>query len=182
MIMVVEVVAFSLLKMLAFVRLPSLHGYCACMVFWLREHSGEIAGKNCVRPLFLVLEFFCVVGHPLFGGEVYLSGSCGLVGARHPFPDTAIFVVEVFNVGGWLTHGHLVLGTEVDFLAVVEHRLIPAKYVVSGPGFVGKGWPLSGRQLLTILPMLVMLGLGSSILLVLQSLRLPLQLRNLTVL
>ena len=33
---------------------------------------------------------------------------------------------EVFNVGGWLTHGDLALDAHVDFLAVVEHRLIPA--------------------------------------------------------
>ena len=35
---------------------------------------------------------------------------------------------------------------------------------MGGPGFVEKGWPLSGRQLLKILPLLVMLGLGSSVL------------------
>ena len=35
--------------------------------------------------------------------------------------------VEVFNVGGWLTHGDMVLETDVDFLAVVEHRLVPAR-------------------------------------------------------
>ena len=34
--------------------------------------------------------------------------------------------LEVFNVGGWLTHGDLALEAGVDFLAVVEHRLIPA--------------------------------------------------------
>ena len=28
---------------------------------------------------------------------------------------------------GWLTHGDLALEARVDFLAVVEHRLIPAK-------------------------------------------------------
>ena len=47
--------------------------------------------------------------------------------ARHLGPCAASFAVEVFNVGGWLTHGDLVLDTEVDFLAVVEHRLIPAR-------------------------------------------------------
>ena len=47
--------------------------------------------------------------------------------ARHPGPDTASFAVEVFNVGGWLTHGDLALEAGVDFLAVVEHRLIPAR-------------------------------------------------------
>ena len=35
--------------------------------------------------------------------------------------------VEVLNVGGWLTHGDLALDARVDFLAVVEHRLIPAR-------------------------------------------------------
>ena len=34
----------------------------------------------------------------------------------------------VLNVGGWLTHGDLVaLAAGVDFLAVVEHRLFPAR-------------------------------------------------------
>ena len=40
-------------------------------------------------------------------------------------------MVGVFNVGGWLTHGDLVLDAEVDFLAIVEHWLILAR--VSGP-------------------------------------------------
>ena len=47
--------------------------------------------------------------------------------ARHPGPGAVSFAVEVFNVGGWLTHWDLVLDTEVDFLAVVELRLIPAR-------------------------------------------------------
>ena len=34
--------------------------------------------------------------------------------ARHPGPGSAGFVVEVFNVGGWLTHRDFVLDTEVD--------------------------------------------------------------------
>ena len=38
-------------------------------------------------------------------------------------PDLA---TAVFNVGRWLTHGDLVLEAQVDFVAVVEHRLIPA--------------------------------------------------------
>ena len=47
--------------------------------------------------------------------------------ARHPGPFSGVMTVEVFNVGGWLTHGDLVLETSVDFLAVVEHRLVPAR-------------------------------------------------------
>ena len=47
--------------------------------------------------------------------------------ARHPGPFSGSMSVEVFNVGGWLTHGDMVLETRVDFLAVVEHRLVPAR-------------------------------------------------------
>ena len=46
---------------------------------------------------------------------------------RHPGPFSCNMIVEVFNVGGWLTHGDMVLETNVDFLAVVEHRLVPAR-------------------------------------------------------
>ena len=37
--------------------------------------------------------------------------------------------VEAFNVGGWLTHGDLALAlrSSADFLAISEHRLIPAR-------------------------------------------------------
>ena len=48
--------------------------------------------------------------------------------ARHPgsaSPSQHVGL-EVFNVGEWLTHGDLALDSQVDFLAVVEHRLIPA--------------------------------------------------------
>ena len=38
-----------------------------------------------------------------------------------------VLPLRSFNVGGWLTFGDLVLDTEVDFLAVVEHRLIFAR-------------------------------------------------------
>ena len=59
--------------------------------------------------------------------------------------------------------GILVLDAEVDFLAVVEHRLSLLECAVSGPGCVGRGWLLSGRLLPKILLMLVMLGLGLSV-------------------
>ena len=48
----------------------------------------------------------------------------GILG-QHPLPQHV--GVEVFNVGGWLTHGDLTLEVGVDFLAVDEHRLIPAR-------------------------------------------------------
>ena len=48
--------------------------------------------------------------------------------ARHlgPFNGGA-FRIETQNVGGWLTHGDIALETTADFLAVSEHRLIPAR-------------------------------------------------------
>ena len=47
--------------------------------------------------------------------------------ARHPGPSSNNLDVEVFNVGGFLTHGVFVLDTDADFVAVVEHRLVPAR-------------------------------------------------------
>ena len=129
--------------------------------FGLRGHSGEIAGKFYVRP-FSPLSF-AVESNIwfLWGGVVFWHLWIG--SARHPGPGAVSFAVDVFNVGGWLTHGDLVLDTEVDFLAVVEHRLIPARVRGERARHRGKGlatvWPL----LLRILPMLVMLELGLSV-------------------
>ena len=68
--------------------------------------------------------------------------------------------VELFNVGGWLTHGDFALEAGADFLAVVEHRLIPAKrYVVSGLGCVVVVLVLSGLLPARKLLMLVTLVL-----------------------
>ena len=88
--------------------------------------------RNCRQnirktPFFLVFGFFFVVDTRPFGGEVCLFWHLWIGRARHPGPDTASFAVEVFNVGGWLTHGDLALEAGVDFLAVVEHTLIPAR-------------------------------------------------------
>ena len=48
--------------------------------------------------------------------------------ARHPGPPNSPGIcLEAFNVGGWLTHGDLAMETKADFLAISEHRLIPAR-------------------------------------------------------
>ena len=48
--------------------------------------------------------------------------------AENPGPGSPHHLaVEVFNVGGWLTHGDLALDAGIDFLAVTEHRLIPGR-------------------------------------------------------
>ena len=83
--------------------------------------------------------FFCVVDTLLCGGVVRLFGISGMVGPVHPGPGAVRFAVEVLNVGGRLTHGDLVLDTEVDFLAVVEHRLIPAGVSGEWAGLRRKG-------------------------------------------
>ena len=73
--------------------------------------------------------------------------------ARHPGPFSGNMTVEVFNVGGWL-----------DFLAVVEHRLVPARVRgENGLGFV-LGVLLPSCPLLLRSPlMLVMVVLVSSV-------------------
>ena len=112
---------------LALVRQPSLHGYHACTVCWVK---GSLPG-NCRQQL--CKTFFPLVGVFLFGP---ISGIrfWGLVlwylrigRAKNPGPAPRHFAVDVFNVGCWLTLGDLALETHVDFLAVVEHRLILAR-------------------------------------------------------
>ena len=95
----------------------------------LRRHHGELAGKYMVRPLFLLLEFFCLVAILGKGLGVLFFWHLWIGRARHPGPSSTSphLGIEVLTVGGWLTHGDFALDTDVDFLAVVEHRLIPAR-------------------------------------------------------
>ena len=51
-------------------------------------------------------------------------------GKRERIPDH--LSVEFANVGGWLTHGDMAMNSCAQFLAVAEHRLIPAR-----AGYVG---------------------------------------------
>ena len=37
------------------------------------------------------------------------------------------FSIELLNVGGWLSRGDLALESKAHFLAVAEHRLVPAR-------------------------------------------------------
>ena len=61
--------------------------------------------------------------------------------AKHPGPPSQLRHVslEFHNVGGWLTHGDLALDAGVDFLAVAEHRLIPARVRSEWSRLRGKG-------------------------------------------
>ena len=47
--------------------------------------------------------------------------------ARHPGPGSGSVGIEVLNVGGWLTNGDFAVEAGVDFLCVIEHRLVPAR-------------------------------------------------------
>ena len=113
--------------MLAWWGSLSLSGYDAYKVIKPKGAPGGKHGqtkhKTSSSPLFVflvskrsLLRFWgCLVWY-LWIGE-----------ARHPGPGDGAIGVEVFNVGGWLTHGDIALETGVDFLAVVEHRLVPAR-------------------------------------------------------
>ena len=60
-----------------------------------------------------------------FGG--YLAWHLWIGRARHPRPGSVGIGVEVFNVSGWLTNGYFAVEADVDFLAMTEHRLVPAR-------------------------------------------------------
>ena len=115
--------------MLALAGRPSLHGDYACMVYWNqgapRRNCRQIYGETSFSPfrVFLISRN----SRERFWGLVFWHLWIGR--ARHPGPSVTSprFGIEVLNVGGWLTHGDLALDTSVDFLAVVEHRLIPAR-------------------------------------------------------
>ena len=63
-----------------------------------------------------------------------------IVRAKHPGPAPPCHLaIEVFNVGGGLTHGDLALEARIDFLAVVEHRVIPARVRGEWARLKGKG-------------------------------------------
>ena len=107
----------------------SLHGSGACVVYWVKEAFRRSCrlkyGETSFSPFWVFLlsrnsraRFWGLLLWHLWIGK-----------ARHPgpAPPSQHFGLEVFNVGGWLTHGDLALEDRVDFLAVVEHRLIPAR-------------------------------------------------------
>ena len=118
------------LYVLALAGQPSLHGYDACMIYWtkaaLRRNRRQKYGETSFSPFLVFLLRVGILGY-VFGA--WFFGIFGLGG-----PDTlghprlvSFFGLEVFNVGGWLTHCDFALEAQVDFLAVVEHRLIPAR-------------------------------------------------------
>ena len=69
---------------------------------------------------------------------------------RHPGPPSNNLDVEVFNVAGFLTHGDYVLDTDAHFVAVVEHRLVPARARSEGKRLLQAGvrsvWAPAGLE------------------------------------
>ena len=105
---------WTLLYMPVFVRLPSLLDRNACMVFWtkwvLRGNCRQKQGKTSVSPLKVFL--LCRNSLYRFWGVIVWHFWIGR--ATHPGPSSQGIWVEVFDVGGWLTHGDFALATGVD--------------------------------------------------------------------
>ena len=112
-----------MLKMLALVGLPCLRGRDACMVLRVREASWRNCRRNLRKTSFSSFLFFLLSRMSGFCGMVWFFGIFRLVGLGIL---GAPFLIEILNVGGGL-RGDFALGAEVDFLAVVEHRLILAR-------------------------------------------------------
>ena len=120
---------------------PSLHGHDACMVSWTKGVHRRICrqkyGETSFSPFFWVFLFSRNSREKLWG---FILWYFWIGRARHPGPPSLPrhVGVEFLNVGGWLTHGDLALEVGVDFLAVAEHRLIPAR--------VGSEWSRLKRK------------------------------------
>ena len=125
---------------------PSLSDYDACLVFcsnWAFEGNNGRPKRETSFPfplprgktwVFLVSR----TSMKRFWGKVLWLLWIGR--ARHPGPvGGGVLSLEALNVGGWLTHGDTALDTNADFLAVSEHRLIPARVRSEWAGLRRKG-------------------------------------------
>ena len=93
---------------------------CMYGILGSRELSREIAGTIYVRP-FLSPVCVCLFSRnslERFWGQVIWHLWIGM--ARNPAPSVKHVAVEVFNVGGWLTHGILALEAQVDLVAALN--------------------------------------------------------------
>ena len=122
--------------MLALAGQPSLHGYDACVVHWnkgaLLRNRRQKYGKTSFSPCWVFL--FSQNSRVRFWG--FILWHLGIGRAKHPGPASPFqhFGLEVFNVGAWF---------RFDFLAVVEHRLIPAG--VRSEWGLASVWALAGQ-------------------------------------
>ena len=103
-------------------------------------HFGEIAGKKQRETSFSPVRVFLFSRNSSerflgFNLLAFLDWEGSASWAHLSAPHLG---VEVLNVGDWLSHGDLAL-VGVDFLAVVEHRLIPARVRSEWARLKGKG-------------------------------------------
>ena len=111
----------------AWCRQPSLRSYDTCIELCsCRAHWG-ISGQKYHETYLPPLGVFFVSRIPLskYWGKMLWHLWIGR--ARHPGPSLNDLDIEVFNIGGFLTHGDYALEPDAGFLAVVEHRLIPSR-------------------------------------------------------
>ena len=112
------------------------------MVYWdkgaLRRNSKQKQYKTSVSPYWVFL--FSRNPTKRFWGLIFWHFWAGR--ARHPGPPSQPQHVslEFHNVGSGRTHGDLALSAGVDFLAVAEHRLIPARVRSEWSRLKGKGF------------------------------------------
>ena len=97
------------------------------------ESSWQTHGKTRYSPTvgFILPFLFPVFKRSLrfFWGLILWMLSIGR--SRHPGHCTSYypsgFSIEFLNVGGWLSRGDLALESNAHFLAIAEHRLVPAR-------------------------------------------------------
>ena len=128
------------LYMPALVGRPSLRSYDACMVYWVQGASlrncRQKHGETSYSPKRVFL--FSRNSQVRFWGLILWYLWIGR--AKNPGPGPPCHLaVEVKNAGGWLTHGDLALNASLDFLAITEHRLIPARVRSEWARLRGKG-------------------------------------------
>ena len=114
---------------------------------WIRNHVPRCplaAGVVCCLPT-------CAKGSLFLPGllSIVLLAFLGLgffllVALLSPWLELRCLMLRFLNVGGFLTHGDYVRDTDADFVAVVEHRLVPARARSEGKRLLLAG--LEGRH------------------------------------
>ena len=127
--------------MLALAGQPSVHGCDACTVYWTKGALRRICRQKYSETSFSP---FCVFLFSRNSGVRFwglILWHLWIGRARHPGPPSLPRHVgdEFLNLGGWLTQGDFALEVGVDFLAVVEHGLIPARVRSKWARIKGKG-------------------------------------------
>ena len=128
------------LYMLALVGRPSLRSYNACVDYWVQGASRRSCRQKQSETSFSPKKFFLFSRNSRMRFWGLVPWFLWIGRAKHPGPGPHCHLaIEVFNVGGWLSHGDLALDAGLDFLAVTEHRLIPARVRIEWARLKSKG-------------------------------------------